>query len=146
MLSRNVTLPLFFALLIVCCRGELYPSIYTGRMAVHGAIIGMATEMHHLSMEACHCQTKEGMSRASRGRPLTTAVGHHLHMASFGQDLDRSSVVLCPNWVELMGAFVVPLHKSASKSAFQWISRWIYVCDLQNMLVPKLMESVSKNP
>ena len=84
-----------------------------------------------------------GRSPPRVGRPMTTAVAHHLHVVGLGLDLDHSPVVLCPGWVQLMGTFVVPLRKSASESTFQYISPSIYVCDLQNMLVPNLVESVS---
>jgi hypothetical protein len=78
--------------------------------------------------------------------PLTTTSGHHLCMAGRGLDLHCSLVEFCFVWVELIGVFVIPLRDSVSKSAFRWISHAFYVCDLQNMLAQKLVESVSSNP
>ena len=53
----------------VCCRGELYPSIYIGSKVVLGAILGARTDLHHLSMEACHRLSKERQGGADRGLP-----------------------------------------------------------------------------
>ena len=67
------------------------------------AILGVRTGLHSLSMEACHCQSKEGWEvpiggcpPPRVGRPLTAAVGHCLCVVGFGLDLDRSPVVFAP--------------------------------------------------
>ena len=52
------------------------------------------------------------------GRPLTTASSQRLCVEGLGLDRDRSPVVLYPRRIELIGASIVPLRKSASESAF----------------------------
>ena len=67
------------------------------------AIIGARTDLHRLSMEACHRLSKEWQGGADRGlpaprdRPLSDHVPRHrLSVVGYGLDMDHSSVVLCP--------------------------------------------------
>jgi hypothetical protein len=102
---------------------------------------------HRLSMFPCHHHGKERQGGAQRGaaaprsgRPLTTASSHRLCVVGRGLDQDGFPVVFCPICIDVIGVSLVPLHKSASESAFRWIISCICVYDLQNMFAPKLVE------
>ena len=69
------------------------------------------------------------------GQPLTEPPRHHLRVVGHGLVMDHCSVGFCPILIELMGVSLVPLRKSASESAFQWIIPCICVYDLQNNIL-----------
>ena len=100
----------------MCCRGEFYPTIYTGSKAVLGTIHGVRTKLHCLSMEACHRLTKERIASASRGsgtprvgRTLTASDDHCLWSVGSWLDLEYVPVVPLVQSLSLDGALYVCL-------------------------------------
>jgi hypothetical protein len=145
---------LFSCSLVVCCRRELYPSIYTGSKAVLQLSLVWKPSFHHLCMPPCHRQMKEGTSGASMGSSAPW-VGHpfdrlrwpppshggfwaglRVHpRGAFSLELEFGWATLC--FFGLDAPFAFP------DCVFCHV---FHSCILQNMLVPKLVESVSKNP
>ena len=81
-----------------------------------GAILGARTELHHLSMEACHRLSKERTSGASKGsgapwvsRPLTASGGHRLWSVGSWLDLECIPVVASVQSSSLDGPLYVSL-------------------------------------
>jgi hypothetical protein len=149
MLSRNVALPFSLALLMCVVEGSSTPLSIQGVRRCFKLFLARIG-LHHLCMGACHRLLKEGLSSAGKGSPTPRGRPPLDHGTSPPPSRGKLwagpgllPMVFCPIWVELVGIFVIPSCKSASESAFQWISACIYVCDLQNMLVPKHVESVS---
>ena len=102
----------------------VYPSIYIGLKGGVLAILGedRAALPQHGSLpppiEGVAERCRQGVI-APRGRPpFDEPSRHRLCVVGSRLDLDQPLMVLCTVWVELMDVSHVPLHKSASESAF----------------------------
>ena len=102
--------------------------------SLHEVLISTASTCSHET--ACRRGGREvsvgGRATLGVGHPLSKPPRHRLCVVGCGLDMVHSSVGFSPKWVELMGVFIVPLRKSASKSAFQWMFPCICIYVLQN--------------